>query len=42
MADDIDELRWKVAAACRILGTFGSVRESTGHVRARIPGTNEM
>lgn len=42
MAEDGEELRWKVAAACRILGTLGLVRESTGHVSARIPGTDEM
>jgi ribulose-5-phosphate 4-epimerase/fuculose-1-phosphate aldolase len=42
MTDEVDELRWKVAASCRILGMLGLVRESTGHVSARIPGTNEM
>lgn len=42
MADELDELRWKVATACRILGMQGLVRESTGHVSARIPGTDEM
>ena len=42
MADELDELRWKVAASCRILGMQGLVRESTGHVSARIPGTDEM
>jgi 3,4-dihydroxyphthalate decarboxylase len=32
----------KVATASRILGMLGLVRESTGHVSARIPGTDEM
>ena len=32
----------KVATSCRILGMLGLVRESTGHVSARIPGTDEM
>ena len=38
----VDELRYKVATASRILGMLGLVRESTGHVSARIPGTDEM
>jgi ribulose-5-phosphate 4-epimerase/fuculose-1-phosphate aldolase len=42
VADELDELRWKVATSCRILGMQGLVRESTGHVSARIPGTDEM
>jgi ribulose-5-phosphate 4-epimerase/fuculose-1-phosphate aldolase len=37
-----DELRFKVATACRILGMLGLVRESTGHVSARVPGSDEM
>ncbi len=39
MADDLVELRRKVAIACRILG---SELGSGGHVSARIPDTNEM
>ena len=39
---EVDELRMKVAVSCRILGMLGLVRESTGHVSARIPGTDEM
>jgi ribulose-5-phosphate 4-epimerase/fuculose-1-phosphate aldolase len=42
MATTVDELRLKVATSCRILGMMGMVRESTGHVSARIPGTDEM
>jgi len=38
----VDELRFKVATASRILGMLGLVRESTGHVSARIPDTDEM
>ena len=41
MADDVEHLRYQVATACRILGMLGLVRESTGHVSARIPGTDE-
>ena len=39
MADDLAELRRKVAISCRILG---SELGSGGHVSARIPDTNEM
>ncbi len=42
MADDIEEIRYNVAASCRILGMQGLVRDITGHVSARIPGTDEM
>ncbi|MEA2640671.1 MAG: hypothetical protein QOF51_2065 [Chloroflexota bacterium] len=42
MIEVADDLRLKVATACRILGMLGLVRESTGHVSARIPGTDEM
>jgi ribulose-5-phosphate 4-epimerase/fuculose-1-phosphate aldolase len=42
MPDSIDELRSKVALSCRILAMTGLVKEITGHVSARIPGTNEM
>ena len=42
MADANDELRYKVAVSCRILGMLGLVNESTGHVSARIPETDEM
>jgi ribulose-5-phosphate 4-epimerase/fuculose-1-phosphate aldolase len=41
MKNDYD-LRAKVAISCRILGMLGLMRESTGHVSARIPGTDEM
>ena len=42
MADEVSELRRKVALSCRILAMKGLVRETTGHVSARIPGTAEM
>ncbi len=42
MTEQFSDLRLKVAIASRILGMLGLVRESTGHVSARIPGTEEM
>jgi len=42
MADSVDEIRRKVALSCRILAMTGLLKETTGHVSARIPGTNEM
>ena len=38
----VDELRMNVATSCRILGMLGMVEGTTGHVSARIPGTDEM
>ncbi len=40
--DEIEGLQAKVAQACRILAMTGLVKEITGHVSARVPGTNEM
>jgi ribulose-5-phosphate 4-epimerase/fuculose-1-phosphate aldolase len=42
MPDAVDELRQKVALSMRMLGLNGLVKEITGHVSARIPGTEEM
>ena len=42
MTSTVDDIRKKVAISCRILGMLGLVNESTGHVSARIPGTEEM
>jgi ribulose-5-phosphate 4-epimerase/fuculose-1-phosphate aldolase len=42
MAVDIEELRERVALACRILSYRRIMREVTGHISLRIPGTNEM
>ena len=39
---DVEELRAKVALSCRILSSRKIMREVTGHVSARIPGTDEM
>lgn len=38
----VDDLRMNVALSCRILGMLGLVSGTTGHVSARIPGTDEM
>lgn len=40
--DEVEELRRLVALSCRILAWTGCVREITGHVSARIPGTDEF
>src|SRR5215203_4719137 len=40
--DAVDELRKEVALACRVLAMMGLVKEATGHVSARIPGTDEL
>jgi ribulose-5-phosphate 4-epimerase/fuculose-1-phosphate aldolase len=37
-----DQLRADVALACRILAETGCVREITGHVSARVPGTGKI
>ena len=37
----VNELRKKVALACRIIGDRGVTKGSFGHVSARIPGTGE-
>jgi len=42
MTDAVDDLRKEVAQACRVLAMMGLVKEATGHVSARIPGTNEL
>lgn len=42
MADELEALREKVALSCRILAMMGLVKETTGHVSARVPGTAEM
>ena len=41
-ADEIDALRRQIVDSCHILAATGCVREVTGHVSARIPGTDEM
>jgi ribulose-5-phosphate 4-epimerase/fuculose-1-phosphate aldolase len=42
VADSLDALRRAVALSCRILAMTGLVKETTGHVSARIPGRDEM
>ena len=42
MSEELNELRRKVALSSRILAMTGLVKETTGHVSARIPGTDEM
>jgi len=42
MIESADQLRLNVAISCRILGMLGLVSGTTGHVSARIPGTDEM
>jgi ribulose-5-phosphate 4-epimerase/fuculose-1-phosphate aldolase len=42
MEDTLSALQSKVAVACRVLAMTGLVRDITGHVSARVPGTDEM
>jgi ribulose-5-phosphate 4-epimerase/fuculose-1-phosphate aldolase len=42
MADEVAALRRKVALSCRILAMMGLVKETTGHVSARVPGTDRI
>lgn len=39
---EVAELRGLVALSCRILAETGCVREITGHVSARVPGTDQV
>jgi ribulose-5-phosphate 4-epimerase/fuculose-1-phosphate aldolase len=41
-APEIDGLAAAIAMSCRILGLTGCVREVTGHISARVTGTEEM
>lgn len=42
MDDDFHEQRRKVALSCRVLAMQGLVKETTGHVSARIPDSDRM
>lgn len=42
MADNLDDLRHKVAQSCRILAMTGLMKDVLGHVSVRIPGADEM
>lgn len=37
-----DDLRTRVARACRVLGTLELTKAATGHISARIPGTDRV
>jgi ribulose-5-phosphate 4-epimerase/fuculose-1-phosphate aldolase len=37
--NEIDDIRERVAQACRVLGTLNLTKAATGHVSARLPGT---
>jgi len=39
---ETDDLRERVALACRVLGTLNLTKAATGHVSARLPGTNRV
>jgi L-fuculose-phosphate aldolase len=38
----VDELRAQVAQACRVIGGLGLTKAATGHISARVPGTNTV
>jgi ribulose-5-phosphate 4-epimerase/fuculose-1-phosphate aldolase len=40
--DQLDQLREKVAMACRILAQHAIVKGTMGHVSTRVPGTNDI
>ncbi len=40
--NDIDDIRERVAQACRVLGTLDLTKAATGHVSARLPGTERV
>src|SRR4029450_2427040 len=40
--EELEELRAKVALSCRVMGTHGLTHGATGHVSARIPGTDRV
>jgi L-fuculose-phosphate aldolase len=39
---DVEELRARVAKACRVLGKLDLTKAATGHVSARVPGTDTL
>lgn len=39
---DLDELKERVAESCRVLGSLDLTKAATGHVSARIPGTDRV
>ena len=40
MAESLDELKHNVALSCRILAMMGLVKDTLGHVSARVPGSS--
>jgi ribulose-5-phosphate 4-epimerase/fuculose-1-phosphate aldolase len=40
--NDIDDIRERVAQACRVLGALNLTKAATGHVSARLPGTDRI
>jgi ribulose-5-phosphate 4-epimerase/fuculose-1-phosphate aldolase len=39
---ELDELKGRVARACRVLGTLELTKAATGHVSARVPGSDRV
>jgi L-fuculose-phosphate aldolase len=39
---DIDDIRERVAQACRVLGTLNLTKAATGHISARLPSTDRV
>jgi L-fuculose-phosphate aldolase len=39
---ELDDLKGRVARACRVLGTLDLTKAATGHVSARVPGTDRV
>ena len=39
---DVEGLRARVAKACRVLGTLGLTKSTSGHISARVPGTETL
>ena len=40
--NDIDDIRERVARACRVLGALNLTKAATGHISARLPGTDRV
>ena len=39
---DVDDLRERIAQACRVVGTLNLTKAATGHISARVPGTERI
>ena len=39
---DVDQLRERVAKACRVLGNLELTKSTSGHISARVPGTETL